>query len=309
MTTDMTERATEAWKIERARHPGRWVAAAAVLVLLVMLVNNLLTNQRFEWGVVRSYFTTRAILAGVVQTLLLTALAMLIGIVVGVLLAVMRFSPNPLVKGVSAVYVWFFRGTPVLVQLLFLFNISALIPRVSLGIPFGPEFVAGSANTFVTGFVAAVLGLGLNEGAYMAEIVRGGILSVDHGQSEAALALGMRRSLSMRLIVLPQAMRVIIPPMGNEVIGMLKTTSIVSVIAVPELLNSTQLIYSRTYQVIPLLIVACLWYLVMTSVLSLFQVRLERRFSRGGHRSGQSAITVRRPGWVQKRLARGLHHG
>jgi len=198
----------------------------------------------------------------------------------------MRFSPNPLVKWASLTYVWFFRGTPVLVQLLFIFNISALLPRLSLGIPWGPEFVSGSANSFVTAFVAALLGLGLNEGAYMAEIVRGGILSVDHGQSEAAAALGMRRSLAMRLVVLPQAMRVIIPPTGNEIIGMLKTTSIVSVIALPELLCSTQIIYARTYQVIPLLIVACIWYLIMTSILTVIQVRLERRFARGGRNTG-----------------------
>lgn len=278
--------AAPTWRIERARHPGRWVAAGALALLISMMVSNLLTNDRYEWDVVRSYLTAPSILSGVVQTILLTASSMAMGIGLGIVLALMRFSPNPLVKWASLTYVWFFRGTPVLVQLLFIFNISALLPRLSLGIPWGPEFVSGSANSFVTAFVAALLGLGLNEGAYMAEIVRGGILSVDHGQSEAAAALGMRRSLAMRLVVLPQAMRVIIPPTGNEIIGMLKTTSIVSVIALPELLFSTQIIYARTYQVIPLLIVACIWYLIMTSILTVIQVRLERRFARGGRNTG-----------------------
>lgn len=183
------------------------------------------------------------------------------------------------------VYVWFFRGTPVLVQLLFWYNISALYPRLSIGVPFGPDFVHGNVNPIITAFTAAILGLGLNEGAYMSEIVRAGLLSVDHGQTEAAQALGMTRGLALRRIVLPQAMRVIIPPTGNETIGMLKTTSLASTIALSELLRATQNIYSRTYQTIPLLIVASVWYITLTSVLSIGQYYLERHFARGSARA------------------------
>jgi polar amino acid transport system permease protein len=210
---------------------------------------------------------------------------MAIGIALGTLLAVMRLSPNPLVSGAAWLYIWFFRGTPVLVQILFWFNISALYPRIPVGIPFAPAFTSFNAQTVITPFVAGMLALGLNEGAYMAEIVRAGIISVDEGQSEAAQALGMTRLLTMRRIVLPQAMRVIIPPTGNETISMLKTTSLVSVVALTDLLYSVQLIYSRTYQTIPLLIVASIWYLIMTTVLTVGQYYLERHFGRGATRS------------------------
>jgi polar amino acid transport system permease protein len=186
----------------------------------------------------------------------------------------------------SWTYVWLFRGTPVLVQILFWSFISALYPRISFGVPFGgPELLHGSANAVITPFVAAILALGLNEGAYMAEIVRAGIISVDEGQTEAAHALGMTRLQTMRRIVLPQAMRVIIPPTGNETISMLKTTSLVSVIAYSELLYSAQLIYSVNYRQIPLLLVASAWYLIMTTVLSIGQYYIERRYSRGASRN------------------------
>jgi len=173
--------------------------------------------------------------------------------------------------------VWLFRGTPLLVQLLFWNFLAALYPRLSLGVPFGPQLVTVNTNSLITTTTAAVLGLGLNEGAYMAEIVRGGIASVDHGQTEAALALGMHRLQTLRRIVLPQALRCIIPPTGNEVVAMLKTTSIGSVIAATELLSAAQLIYARTYQTIPLLIVASIWYLAITSAFTLGQSWLERR--------------------------------
>jgi polar amino acid transport system permease protein len=268
------------------RHPGRWVAAAIVVVLGVALGNSVATNPRFQWGVVRQYFFTNQILHSILVTIELTVLAMAIGIVLGTVLAVMRLSPNPLVSRASWLYIWFFRGTPVLVQILFWYNISALYPRLSLGIPFGPQFVHFSANTVIKTFVAGVLALGLNEGAYMAEIVRAGIISVEEGQTEAAQSLGMTRLLTMRRIVLPQAMRVIIPPTGNETISMLKTTSLVSVIALapPELLGSVQEVYDRTYQVIPLLLVASLWYLIVTTVLTTGQFYLERYFGRGATR-------------------------
>jgi polar amino acid transport system permease protein len=210
---------------------------------------------------------------------------MAVGVALGVLLAVMRLSPNPLVSGVSWLYVWFFRATPVLVQLLFWFNIAAIYPRISLGIPFvGVEFVHGSANAVITSFVAALLGLGLNEGAYMAEIVRAGIISVGEGQTEAAKSLGMSRLQIMRRIVLPQAMRVIIPPTGNETISMLKSSALVSVIAFTELLLASENIYAVNYKPIQLLIVASFWYAVMTSILYIGQYYLERHYARGAAR-------------------------
>jgi polar amino acid transport system permease protein len=266
------------------RHYGRWVAAALILYVAVWAVYSVAHNERFGWDVMGRYFTADAVLSGIGTTLGLTAIAMVMGVVGGVLLAVMRLSPNPLISGTSWLYIWAFRGTPVLVQILLWGFISALIPRFSIGIPFGPTFADFSANSVITPFVAGCLGLGLNEAAYMAEIVRAGILSVDPGQDEAATALGMSRATSMRRIVLPQAMRVIIPPTGNETISMLKTSSLVSVIAVADLLYSVQIIYGRTYQTIPLLLLASAWYLVMTSVLTVGQFYLERYFGRGAAR-------------------------
>ena len=266
------------------RHPGRWIAAAIIIVLAAALAKSMATNPRFQWGIIGHYFLSDRVLRGLVVTLELTALSMLIGIALGTLLAVMRLSPNPLVTGASWVYIWLFRGTPVLVQILFWGFISALYPRFSLGIPFGPQFVHFSANAVITPFVAGMLALGLNEGAYMAEIVRAGIISVEEGQTEAAQSLGMTRLQTMRRIVLPQAMRVIIPPTGNETISMLKTTSLVSVLAVTELLYSVQVIYAVNYRTIPLLIVASIWYLIVTSILSFGQYYVERHFGRGATR-------------------------
>jgi polar amino acid transport system permease protein len=237
-------------------------------------------------------------------TLELTAVSMVMGIVLGVLLAVMRLSPNPLVVGASALYIWFFRGVPVLVQLLFWSFIAALYPTVSLGIPFGPDLVHGDANALITPFVAAILGLGLNQAAYQAEIVRAGILSVEEGQTDAAQALGMTRLQTMRRIVLPQAMRVIIPPTGNEVISMLKTTSLVSVIALSELLYSVQLIYAVNFRQIPLLMVACFWYLVVTTILSVGQYYVERRFGRGSASQLPPTLRERLRGGLAIRHAR-----
>ena len=271
------------------RHPGRWVAAAVVLVIAVAIVHSVATNPRFEWGVVGEYLFDKRILAGLRVTIELTVIAMAIGVVLGVLLAIMRLSPNPLVSSGSWLYIWFFRGTPVLVQLLFWYNIAALYPKIDLGIPFGPAFVHPDANTLIPPFTAAILGLGLNEGAYMAEIVRAGIISVESGQSDAARSLGMTRLQTMRRIVLPQAMRVIIPPTGNETISMLKTSSLVSVIAVADLLYGAQIIYSVNFKTIQLLIVASIWYLVCTSVLYVGQYYLERHYARGA--SGGEDLT------------------
>jgi len=266
------------------RHPGRWVAAAIVVVLAATLIHSAATNDRFGWSLVGDYFFSSRVLHGLVITIELTLLSMFIGIVIGIVLAVMRLSPNPLVSGASFTYIWFFRGTPLLVQLLFWNFISALYPKIALGIPFGPQFVHLDANTLITPFAAALLGLALNEAAYMAEIVRAGIVSVDEGQTSAAQALGMTRLQTMRRIVLPQAMKVIIPPTGNETISMLKNSSLVSVIAYTELLYSVQLIYAQNFRQIPLLIVASLWYLILTTVLSVGQYYIERHFGRGSTR-------------------------
>jgi polar amino acid transport system permease protein len=266
------------------RHPGRWVAAVIVLVLVAMLAHWLVATNGLRWNVVGDYLFDSAVLTGVRRTIVLTIIAMAIGIVFGVLLAVMRLSPNPIVSGFSWLYIWFFRGTPVLVQLLFWYNLPAVMKSLSLGVPFGPSWFHTDPKTVITQFTAAILGLGLNEAAYMAEIARAGILSVDEGQTEAAQALGMTRMQTMQRIVLPQAMRVIIPPTGNETISMLKTTSLVSVIGYAELLFTAQIIYGRTFQTIPLLITVSIWYVVVTSVLYVGQYYLERYFARGSLR-------------------------
>ena len=274
--------APEAIRAVPVRHPGRRLAAGLVLVTGAALVWSVAHNSRFQWNVVWDYMFSSRVLHGLVATLELTAIAMVAGVALGVVLAVMRLSPNRLLGGASWLYVWIFRGTPVLVQLLFWNFIAALYPTLSLGIPFGgPVVMHADANTLITPFAAALLGLALNEAAYMAEIVRAGIISVDAGQSDAAHALGMTRLQTMRRVVLPQAMRVIVPPTGNEAISMLKTTSLVSVIAFTDLLYSVQLIYSANYQQVPLLLVACIWYLVFTTILSIAQHFIERRLARG----------------------------
>jgi polar amino acid transport system permease protein len=271
------------------RRPGRWIASALVLVIAASLVRSIATDKNFQWGVVGQYMTDSRVLHGVLDTILLTVVAMVIGILLGVVLAVMRQSPNPLIAGSSWLYIWFFRGTPLLVQVVFWNFIAALYPTISLGIPFGPAIVHGNANTLITTFVASILALGLNEAAYMAEIVRAGFLSVGEGQNEAAQSLGMNRLQVMRHIVLPQAMRVIIPPSGNETISMLKNSSLVSFIGYAELYYEVEQIYGATYQTIPLLIVAAIWYLILTSVLYVGQYFIERRYGRGFSRSSGGA--------------------
>ncbi|HEY4005530.1 MAG TPA: amino acid ABC transporter permease [Pseudonocardia sp.] len=283
------------------RHPGRWLAAAVLVVLAAMLVHTLVTNPRFGWDIIGRYMFSVPVLAGLRNTLILTALAMVIALIGGVLLAIMRLSHNPVLTSVSAGYIWFFRGVPPITQLIFWNFLAALFPTLGLGIPFGPEFVTFDTNNLIAKFTACLLGLGLYEAAYMAEIIRGGILSVDDGQSEAAGALGMSRAQTLRRIVLPQAMRVIIPPTGNETISMLKTTSLVVSIGYFELQTAVQAIYSQNLQTIPLLIVAALWYLVLTSILSIGQSYLERHFGRGSSRDARAGLGSRLFGLGQRR--------
>ncbi|MFJ1649575.1 amino acid ABC transporter permease [Streptomyces sp. NPDC088258] len=277
--------AGEISRIVARRHPGRWLSAAVALLGLAMVVNSVVRNERFQWGVVGQYFTTPAVLDGLLLTLWLTAGVMVLGFLLGTVLAVARLSANPVLRTLSWGYVWVFRSTPLLVQLLFWFNIGALYPTLGVGVPFGPEFLTvKTVNLFGAGLTALV-GLTLHEAAYAAEVVRGGILSVDTGQTEAAAALGLGRWRVLRRIVVPQAMRSIVPTAGNMLIGTLKGTSIVSVLAVQDLLFSVQLIYNRTYQVIPLLMVATLWYIAVTTVLSVVQFYIERHYAKGAARA------------------------
>jgi polar amino acid transport system permease protein len=267
------------------RRPGRWIAAFVVLALLVLFVYGAATNDNFQWDTYRKYVFDKRISEGAWVTVQVTFWAMLIGVVLGVVLAVMRLTPNPVLQSVSWLYLWIFRGTPVYVQLVFWGLFTSLYPHMAFGIPFGPRFVHFDIQTVDAAFFFATIGLGLNEAAYMAEIVRAGISSVDEGQTEAACALGMSWGLTMRRVVLPQAMRVIIPPTGNELISMLKTTSLV--VAVPlstDLYNQQAQIAGVIFRPIPLLMVAATWYLAITSVLMVGQYFLEKRFSRGASR-------------------------
>jgi polar amino acid transport system permease protein len=279
------------------RHPWRWVAAAIVLLIAASIIRSFATNKSFGWHLVGQYLFDPRVLRGLVATIELTVLAMVIGIVLGVLLATMRLSPNPIISGASWLYIWFFRGTPLLVQILFWYDIGDLFPPpkgISLGVPFGPNVIHYThANSLITPFVAALLALAVNEGAYMAEIVRAGFISVPEGQTDAAQSLGMSRLQTLWRIVLPQAMRVIIPPTGNETISMLKNTSLISVTAYAELLYATQEISDVNFQPIPLLIVASIWYLAMTSVLYVGQYFIERHYGRGFSRAERATMRSR----------------
>src|ERR1700693_663198 len=281
----------EAIKAVPVRHPGRWVAAivvgaiaAYILYTVVTAIQKDHTARGSGWAAVGFYLFNGLIFRGILVTLELTALAMVVGIVLGVILAVMRLSPNPVMSWVSWLYIWFFRGTPVLVQIFFWFNLNLVLKSLDIGIPFTPLWLHANTNTLIPPFMAALLGLGLNAAAYIAEIVRAGMISVEHGQTEAAQALGMNRGLVMRRIVLPQAMRVIIPPTGNETISMLKTTSLAFTASVTELFTRQQQIATATYDVLELLVVASIWYLVMTSILTVGQYYIERHFGRGSLR-------------------------
>ena len=248
------------------------------LLLAGLALYSVAGNPAFGWPVVARYMLDRQILIGLARTLELTVAAMVIGLLLGTMLAVMRLSSNLLLSTLSWLYIWFFRSVPVLVQLIFWYNFGALYPAITLRAPFGPVLYHASMNAVITPLTAALAGLGLAQAAYTAEVIRAGIQSVPAGQTRAAKALGMLPATIFFRIVLPQAMRVIIPPVGNEVISMVKNTSLVSVIALAELLYTAQLIYARTYQTIPLLVVASLWYLIIVSFLSVGQHFLERHY-------------------------------
>ena len=267
------------------RHPGRWVAIAVIALLVAMAINSVVTNPNWAWQFQFQNAFAEPVVRGVWTTLWLTVASMVMGVLLGIVLAVMRLSPNPILSGSAWFYIWVFRGTPVLVQLVIWANLGSLYRQISLGVPFGPEWFTIDTRNLIPNYAAALLGLGLNEAAYMSEIIRAGILSVDEGQTEAASALGMSRMLTLSRIVLPQAMRVVVPPTGNETISMLKTTSLVSAVPYAELFFQTSSIGSRTFQVFPTLVMASLWYLAMTSVLMIGQYYIERYYARGSSRT------------------------
>jgi len=276
----------------RARlRPGRLVGGALLLVVALGIAWFLVSNERFEWDVVATYLFHPSVLLGLGMSLVLTLVGMVLGSLLGTLLAAGQLSEFWPVKAASIAFVGVFRGIPPLVQLIFWYNLAYLLPRISIGVPFGPELFSWSTNDLITPLTAAVIGLSLHEAAYMAEIIRAGILSVDQGQRDAAAAMGFGRWHTFTRIVLPQAMRVIIPPTGSQVIALLKGTSLVSVIAMGDLLHAVQVIYNRTYEVVPMLIVAVIWYLVVVTLLTLVQRRVEEHFGRGSARTA----AVRRP--------------
>ncbi|MFF0574875.1 amino acid ABC transporter permease [Streptosporangium saharense] len=281
--------------VARTWHWGRWLAAAVALVAVGWPVYLLVVNPRLDWGRVAEYLFDSRILDGVLVTVEISILATVLGLVLGVLIAIMRLSHNPVLSGLATLYIWFFRGTPVLVQLIFWYNLAFLFPELVLRVPFTSIGLKWDTNQVMTGFTSAMLGLGLNLAAYFAETVRAGIQAVDKGQTEAAYALGMTPARRMRIIVLPQALRIIIPPTGNEFISMLKTTSLVYVVAGHDLMTNASQIYKTNNLIMELLIVASLWYMLMTAVSTFLQGRLERRF-------GSEAVRLVRGGGLAARI-------
>ncbi|MFC8719011.1 amino acid ABC transporter permease [Kitasatospora sp. NPDC057198] len=303
LLTDLLTEPSAELPIVPRRRPGRYVSGGLALLAAALLVRSLAGNPAFEWPVVGTYLTAPSILRGLLLTLWLTGAVMVLGFALGTLLAVARLSDNPVLRSLSWGFVWIFRATPLLVQLLFWFNIGALYPTLSLSLPFGGELFAVKTVNLLGPVLTALVGLTLHEAAFAAEVVRSGVQSVDQGQLEAAASLGLDRGRVLRRIVLPQAMRAILPPAGNMLIGTLKGTSVISVLAVHDLLFSAQLIYNQTYRVIPLLMVATVWYVVVTSVLSVGQYYLERHFARGATRGGLPPTPWQRARALYRRTA------
>jgi len=311
-----TERARpEPIKAVPVRHPGRWVMIAVLAVLTAMFLHVLVTNDQFRWSFIftsyepgkRGVMFTEPVLQGLRGTILLTVTAMLIGVVLGVIIAIMRLSDNPILKTVAFGYTWFFRAVPRLVLAVLFGNLNILWDRIGFGLPFdqqighlfgiddlNAQFYSVKASDLLAGFVAGMLALGLSEAAYMAEIVRAGIQSIDPGQAEAAVALGLSRSQVLRRVVLPQAMRVIVPPTGNEVIAMVKDTSLVAFVPVTfELFFQLNAIKARTFVVLPVLVAAVIWYLILCTILMIAQFFVERHFGRGYGSTGRARQRLR----------------
>lgn len=260
-----------------------WIVIALIVLNFVWIVAN---NENFGWPVVAQYFFDPTVISGLYVSLGLTVVAMILGVALGLIIAIMRMSNDRLASGFASLFIWFFRGTPLLVQLIFWYNMSTLFPQLSISVPFGPSLISWDTNSVITPMTAAIVGLALNEAAYMAEIIRGGLLSVDRGQAETAEAFGMTKGRALWRIIIPQAMRSIVPPTGNQLISMIKATSLVSVIAMADLLYSVQSIYNRTFEIIPMLLVAVIWYLLITSVLNIGQSYIEAYYGRSERRNG-----------------------
>ncbi|MFH8337098.1 amino acid ABC transporter permease [Streptomyces sp. AM6-12] len=275
-----------AQRVQPLRRPGRWIATAVVLVVVAQIAHGLATNPFYQWGRFRYWFLRPTVLDGLLVTLEVAALSALLGLLGGVLLALARQSGSPVLRAVSWTYTWLFRSVPLIVVLIFLYNFSALYKTLSLGIPFGPAFVTFDESKLATDMTVAVIGLGLNEAAYAAEVVRGGLLSVDQGQHEAAAALGLPKGYQFTRIVLPQALRSITPNYVNQLIGLVKSTSLVFYVSLLDLFGSVQTMGS-TYpgDIVPLLLVATVWYLILTSAVSVVQFYVERYFARGATRT------------------------
>jgi polar amino acid transport system permease protein len=287
------------------RHPGRWIAAAAIVVVLGLLFTSLWRNPNVDHPSITEFLFDPRILKGVWLTIVITAVSMVVGTILAVTLAIMRMSSNPVLRAVAFGYTWFFRGTPLLVQIVFWGYLGLLYQQISLGIPLTDiQFFSADTNDLIPALVGGVIALSLNEGAYAAEIVRAGLLSIDHGQREAAYSLGMGPGYTMRRIVLPQAMKVIIPPMGNETISMLKSTSLLAVVAVAELYTAATQISSQNLRQVELLIVASIWYLAMTTALSIPQYYLERYYGRGTARELPPTPWQQFRGWTGRMSGR-----
>jgi polar amino acid transport system permease protein len=267
------------------RRYGIWVGTALALFVAFLIIRAFASNPAFGWPTVVGYLFHPSVMRGLGNTLILTAVIMLSAIVIGTVIAIMRVSPSPVLRAFAGLYVWFFRGVPALIQLIFWFNLSLLVREVSLTLPFVGTLFSVRTNDFMTPFFSAVVALSLCEAGYMAEIIRAGIKSVPSGQAEAASALGMPHRMILKRITLPQAMRFVLPPTGNEAINLLKMTSLVTFIAVDDLFYSAQSIYARTFETIPLLIVVAFWYLAVVSIMSVGQHFLERHFGRSDTRS------------------------
>jgi len=296
----------EAVKVVPTRHWWRWVLSALVAFVVLQFVWSLFTNQQYEWNVFAEYFFSQSVLNSLGVTLGLTVVSVIGGFILGAVLANFRLSKSPLLSGAAYAYIWFFRSVPLLVQILVWYNLGYLYPTLGLGTPFTTDFwlVEFSTTTLITAFAAATIGLTLHQAAYFAEIIRGGILSVDQGQLEASAALGLPRRVRFFRIILPQAARAILPNFFNEVIGLVKGTSVVFVVALPELFYTVQVIYNRNQRVIPLLLVAVVWYAIITTVLSIIQFYVERHYARGAHRELPPTPIQRATAWIKLQWAR-----
>jgi polar amino acid transport system permease protein len=269
---------------------GRLILWAVILLVALNFAWIVANNENFGWPVVAAYLFDPTVISGLYVSLWLTVVAMVLGTILGLVLAIARMSKDGLARSSAGLFIWFFRGTPLLVQLIFWYNLSTLFPQLSIAVPFGPTLASWDTNSVITPITAALVGLALNEAAYMAEIIRGGLLSVDRGQAETAEAFGMTKGRALWRIIIPQAKRSIVPPTGNQLISMIKATSLVSVIAMADLLYSVQSIYNRTFEIIPMLLVAVIWYLFITSILNVGQSYIEAYYGRGERQTGAGAM-------------------